>query len=315
MKLHYKQRLILRIALILLMASLFGCAPPHSKHGIPDQVTVPLQVEGNRAFIDVSFRRPDGSTRSARFWVDTGGGAFFITEPLARELGLEWTMAKEDGQEFGEVAVPPNAFVGNMPLNLEPHRVAVAVGTKNMVPPVAPGHAEGLFPGRLLARYHVVFDYPKARLTLARPGVLKPKGIALPMPVSKETGFARTEIEVEGVTYGFLLDTGGSFTMVSEALLKSWGTKHPDWPRHPGAVGEAATLGGQTLETMSVPSARWGSITLSEFGVTSQKEGTFERWMSSMTTSPVVGALAGNVLKRFRVELDYPNQKLYLSTP
>lgn len=315
MKLSDTLRPIFRIAGIIFIAVLFGCSLRQSNDGMPDQVTVPLHVEGNRAFIDVTFQKPDGSRLSTRYWVDTGGGAFFITEPVARDLGLRWTMRREEGEEFGEVSVPPKAFVGNMPLELEPHRVAVAVGTKNMVPPVAPGHAEGMFPGRLLARYHVVFDYPNAKFTLARPGVLRPKGISLPMPVSKESGFARTEIDVDGITYGFLLDTGASFTIVSEVLLKSWGTKHPDWSRHPGAVGEAKTLGGSTLETMSVPSARWGKEALGEFGVTSQKEGTFERWMSSMTTSPVVGALAGNVLKRFRVELDYPNQKLYLSRP
>lgn len=160
-----------------------------------------------------------------------------------------------------------------------------------------------------------MFDYPQATFTLARPGILKPKGDALPMPVSKSQGFPRTEIEVDGVTYGFLVDTGASFTMVSEVLLKSWGGQHPDWPRHPGAVGEAETLGGMTLETMIAPSARWGAHRLRELGVVSQREGTFERYMSSMMTAPIVGSLAGNVLARFRVELDYPNEKLYLSAP
>ncbi|MGH7461405.1 MAG: hypothetical protein ACREMA_10295, partial [Longimicrobiales bacterium] len=116
-----------------------------------------------------------------------------------------------------------------------------------------------------------------------------------------------------GVKYGFLLDTGASFTMVSDALLKTWGSEHPDWPRHAGAFGEAATLGGQTLETMFVPRGLWQSQQLAEFGVTSQREGTFERYMSRMMTAPIVGALAGNVLKHFRVELDYANEKLYLS--
>lgn len=116
-----------------------------------------------------------------------------------------------------------------------------------------------------------------------------------------------------GVKYGFLIDTGASFTMVSEALLKTWGNDHHDWPRHTGAVGEAATLGGMTLETMFVPQGRWGPSELGEFGVVSQREGTFERWMSSMMSAPIVGSLAGNVLKHFRVELDYPHEKLYLS--
>jgi len=43
--------------------------------------------------------------------------------------------------------------------------------------------------------------------------------------------------------------------------------------------------------------------------------GTFERYMSSMMTAPIVGSLAGNVLRGFRVELDYPGKRLYLSTP
>jgi len=284
--------------------------------GTVDHVTVPLLVEGNRPFIDVAFRRPDGSTRSARFVVDSGGGGFLIAEPLARDLGLRWGVTRhEEGAEFAVAEVPPKAFVGDFPLDLNPKRVIIMVGAASILPKAAPGHAEGLFPGHLLARYHVVFDYPRGAFTLALPGALTPRGDALPMPVSKPAGFPRTEIEVAGATYGFLIDTGASFTMVSEVLLKSWGGGHPDWPRQPGAVGEAATLGGMTLETMFVPRAQWGARELQEFGVVSQREGTFERWMSSMMTAPIVGSLAGNVLKRFRLELDYPNAKLYISAP
>jgi len=93
------------------------------------------------------------------------------------------------------------------------------------------------------------------------------------------------------------------------------GGKHPEWERHKGAFGEAKLLGGQSLETMILPEIRWGKNMLRSVGVTSQREGTFEKWMSSMTKEPIVGALAGNVLKQFRVELDYKNEKLYLSSP
>lgn len=282
----------------------------------PPSVTVPLIVESNRPYVDVTLRRADGSARTARFLVDSGGGAFILTDPVARDLGLELgEVMREEGQKFARFKTLPKAFVGEMPLELDPERVLVAVGSDRMLPPAGGGRPEGLFPGHLLARYHVVFDYPKGTFTLARPGVLKPEGTPLPMPVFGKTGFPRTEIEVDGVTYGFLLDTGASFTMVSEVWLGSRGTEHPDWPRHPGAYGDAATLGGQTLETMFLPKAKWGSFPLTEVGVTSQRKGTFEKFMSSMMTAPIVGSLAGNVLKQFRVELDYPNQTLYLSKP
>jgi hypothetical protein len=64
---------------------------------------------------------------------------------------------------------------------------------------------------------------------------------------------------------------------------------------------------------MTLPEVKWAGLTLKDVGVTSQTEGTFERTMSRMMAAPIVGSLAGNVLKNFRVELDYPNQKLYLS--
>lgn len=282
-----------------------------------DQATVPLTIEGHRPFVDVSFLKPDGSQRVARFLVDTGGGAFLLAEPLARDLGLTWTeTSREEGMELAQPrTLPSEPAVGGLALTLNAERVWVVIGKDSILPKAAPGRAEGMLPGHVLATFHVVFDYPKATFTLAKPGVLKPVGQPLPMPVGQPMGFPRTEVKVGGETHGFLLDTGASFTMVSEALLKAWGKAHPEWPRFPGAVGEAATLGGQALETMTLPGGTWGEIALPEFGVVSQRQGVFETYMSKLTAQPIEGALAGNVLERFRVELDYPNQTLYLSRP
>jgi hypothetical protein len=281
-----------------------------------DQVTVPLKVEGNRPLVDLTFQRADGTSRTATFLVDSGGGGFLMIEPLAKDLGVEWGESRrEEGEEFALAKSVPKVSVGEFPLELNPERVLVELKQDNTLPKSAPGHADGMLPGHVLAKYHVVLDYPKGTFTIAKPGALESRGDALPMPVSKRSGFPRTEIEVDGEKLGFLLDTGASFTMVSEVLLKRWGEKHPDWPRAKGAVGEAATLGGQTLETMTVPKANWGTNEIADLGVTSQREGTFETWMSGMMTSSITGSLAGNVLKRFRVDLDYPNEKLYLSKP
>lgn len=302
------------IATLLLVFSAFSCTPSDRTPRAADLVTVPMMVDGNRPYVLVTFRRPDGSVRTARFLLDTGGGSFLITEPLARELGVTMgSVHREEGQAYAPVTSPLGAWIGSLPLSLNPERVSVMIGAENVLPTAEAGHAEGMVPGHVLARYHVVFDYPGATFTLASPGVLTPRGTPVPMPVSKPQGFPRTEVEVDGVRHGMLLDTGASFTMVSEVVLKAWGQRHPDWPRHPGAFGDAATLGGQTLETMFVPQGTWGEFPLHEFGVTSQREGTFERYMSGMMREPIVGSLAGNVLKGFRVELDYAHETLYLS--
>jgi hypothetical protein len=291
-------------------------AKPPESASPPAQATIPLKVEGNRPLVDLTLTRADGTTRKATFFVDTGGGGFILVEALAKDLGLTWVgWRKEEGQKFSLIEKAPKVSVGEFPLELDPVRVLVVLEKENMLPAAAPGHADGMLPGHVLSKYHVVFDYPAGKFTVAKPGALESKGDALPMPVAKKSGFPRTEIEVDGEKLGFLVDTGASFTMVSEVLLKRWGAKHPDWDRKPGAVGEAATLGGQTLETMIVPKARWGTNEISGLGVTSQGEGTFEKWMSGMMSEPIVGSLAGNVLKRYRVDLDYPNEKLYLSAP
>lgn len=285
-------------------------------HGGDEQVTVPLIVDGNRPFVEVTFRRADGSTRAARFLVDSGGGGFLVAEPLARDIGLQWGEShREEGKEFAPATAAPSASLGIMPLDLDPARVVVVIGIENILPAAATGHADGMLPGHVLAKYHVIFDYPKHQFTIARPGVLKAIGTKHPMLVSKRAGFPRTEIEVEGTRYGFLLDTGASFTMVSEVVLKSWGDRFPQWPRYAGAWGDARLLGGQTLETIVVPVVRWGTLKLSDVGMTSQRAGIFEDYMSSMMTDPIVGALGGNLLIHTRIELDYKNEALYLTVP
>ena len=308
--------MIRRIAHLLLVAGGLACVPALHAQRARDSVTVPLIVEVNRPYVLVTFQRPDGSTRAARMLLDTGGGGFLLTEPLARDLGLTMgATVQEEGQTFASVKSPVIARLGSLPLKLNPQRIAVMVGRDNILTSAAAGRAEGMFPGHVLSQYHVVFDYPARTFTLAAPDVLTPRGTSLPMRVGNASGFPRTELQIDGTNYAMLLDTGASFTMVSEVVLKAWGARHPQWPRYPGAYGEAATLGGQTLETMMLPQGQWGPFALGEVGVTSQREGTFERYMSNIMRNPIVGSLAGNVLKSFRVELDYAHERLYLSRP
>lgn len=132
---------MLRLALISVFAAC--AAVPASHPHVVDQATVPLHVEGNRPFIDISFKKPDGSTHTGRFLIDSGGGGFLITEPLARNLGLATGPTEtEEGQQIAKVTSPVSAFVSELPLALDPQRTIVLVGTTNLLPPVAPGHAD-----------------------------------------------------------------------------------------------------------------------------------------------------------------------------
>ncbi|PYT06554.1 MAG: hypothetical protein DMF60_09110 [Acidobacteria bacterium] len=288
-----------RLLTLALAATMLGSAQarlrytqtdqPSVSRSTQQQVTVPLFIEFNRPFIDLEFKKADGSLRTARFWVDTGGGGFIICEPLARELGLKFGSENgEQGQRFA-ATTPPKVTLGGMPLDLEGARTIIAIGD-------------------------VVFDYPGKQFTLAAPGSLKPRGTRLDSPVQKRSGYPRIVARIDGQDYGFLLDTGASFTMISQDVLNQWSGKHPDWQRTVGAVGSANMgLGIDASATMMrIPGVKLGEFQLPRITAVSRPTGTFEKGMSPMMTGPIIGAIGGNVLKAFRVEIDYANGVTYL---
>ncbi|HZD77160.1 MAG TPA: PDZ domain-containing protein, partial [Acidobacteriaceae bacterium] len=82
-----------------------------------------------------------------------------------------------------------------------------------------------------------------------------------------------------------------------------------------GAVGAANMVGKQfdvTNKMLRIPEITWGRIQLKNVGMVSRPAGVYERFVSEDMTAPIVGALSGNVLRRFRLELDYPAGVAYL---
>ena len=110
----------------------------------------------------------------AAFVIDSGGGAFLLTEKLADAIGLKASgpARKAEGAEFAP-ATPSEVRVGGMPLDLKGARVMIQYGKDHLEERDA---VDGLFPGHVLERYHVIFDYPARKFTLAAPGSVKPRG-------------------------------------------------------------------------------------------------------------------------------------------
>jgi hypothetical protein len=272
-----------------------------------------LIVEGNVPMIDLEFVRSDGSLQTGRFVLDSGGGAFLLTEKLANAIGLKPTgpARSAEGARFAPLA-PPEVRVGGMPLDLKGARVFMMAGEDRFN---FRDGADGLFPGHVLARYHVIFDYPGRKFTLAAPDSLRPRGVAVPSPVRPNNGFARIELAIGGKKFGFLLDTGASYTMISKAALEEWSAAAgTPWPQHVGAVG-AANMGtgkteGEAL-MMRIPEMHLGDFAIAGAGAVSRPIGTFEKSMSNSMTAPIIGALGGNVLRQFRVEIDYAKGVTY----
>lgn len=275
--------------------------------------TVPIDLRDNRIFVALTCFGPNGSRRQARFQVDSGGGSVILSESLRSDLALRsiGSPVHEEGETFQPVT-SPEIRIGEMSLDLSRVSTVVRVGSKGEFSPGS--GAEGFVPARVLRNYEVVFDYPARQFTMAQPGTLKPRGIPVPSPVAAGSGFPRIELTVDGEKYGFLLDTGAAYTMISETLIGKWQAAHPDWPHCAGAVGAANMAGASDskAEMLRLPEMRWASFELPRVGVVSRPAGTFERWMSGMMTAPIVGSIAGNVLRGFRIEIDYPHGVTYL---
>lgn len=133
-------------------------------------------------------------------------------------------------------------------------------------------------------------------------------------PFLPDQGHPRVEVVIDGTAYGFLLDTGAKVTLVGQDLMQSWAAQHSDWPRSSAAVGPANMTGHDNeLNSLMlrIPELDWTIFKLRDVAIVSRSSEVYEQASHEMT-APIVGALAGNVLSSFRIEIDYPHQMAYL---
>lgn len=205
----------------------------------------------------------------------------------------------------------PQIRVGGMALHLK-HASALLVDSKN--PTLEGTGAEGAFPLRALRNYQVVLDYPHARLTIAEAGTLRPEGQRIAAHFS-QLGFVAVSAKIGGKSYGFLLDSGAQYCMFSQEELAAWQKQYPHWPHVTGAYGPANMMLGPmeaSFRMLRIGVLKLGPFTLKDMGSVSRPEGNYERMMSRLTGRKVIGSIGGNLLRHFRVDIDYPEGRLYL---
>jgi hypothetical protein len=117
---------------------------------------------------------------------------------------------------------------------------------------------------------------------------------------------------VDGQQYSLALDSGAPYSMISTDVIKTWGARHTDWPQVVGAAGPASLLPPRLLRApmMRVPEIDWGGLRLKQVGVVGM-DPEFVSWYSKKTAAPVIGFLSWNVLRAFRVTIDYPHSAVY----
>jgi PDZ domain len=306
---------IVCFTILLIRPSQHALAEPVDSVAIRS-ATTHMEVRDNRAFILLQVVGTNGRKKTALFWVDSGGDSVFLGGPLADELGLQ--KVGESFQAMGERpahrVTKPVLSIAGMIIDIQ--QVPVSASESKFRNLFAGVEAEGFLPAAVLKLYDVVFDYPAHSFTLAHSGSLVHHGVPIPMSVKPETGLPRIEVLIAGQTYGFMLDTGAAYAGLSLGVMDKWIIEHPSWAHSVGAVGSANMVGKQydsTKELLRTPEVRLGPIVIRNVGFMSQPVGVYETIDSADMTAPIVGVLAGNVLRHFRLDLDYPSGVAYVS--
>lgn len=277
-------------------------------------VTVPFILDHNRMLVDMECQRADGTWRAARLWVDTGNPRFFISGPLAADLGIDISAMTGNS----DMPLPASVRIGGMPLDFQGVESRV-----NILPQwqFNSMHNDGNLPSTVLARYDVVFDYPRRLLTISKPGTLEHRGVRAPAAVNRETGIVQIDALIDGDSLSFAVEAGAAYSFADEDVLERLFERHPNLPRITGAVGCANMWGWWPPDEQNAPVARvpeivWGGVRLAGVGLVGvagvQPGGpSLGAWYSRKTEHPVNGFLGPNAFKAYRVEIDYANSAVY----
>jgi len=279
---------------------------------------VPFIFDDNRVFAELQFIRPDGTSRETFAFVDMGTPVPILSEPLYRELRIDQK-------------VPLLLRLGEIELRSDPAPVQIDSAFMTGADGKRTVTVEAVLPGSLLKDYQVVFDYGQRTLTIARPGTLEHRGFAVPCRVNEKTGLISVDAVIDGRSYHVAIDSGSAYTWFKRETTQQWLLTHPRWERGTGAVGESnmqtrddGAEGAATI--LRLPDITLAALHLTHIGalgIAPQRppfpalpgeenvQGGFFDWYSKKAPEPVIGWLGGNVLKGFRVMIDYPKRMTY----
>ena len=292
-----------------LLFNLLAAAQP-----VPKAVTIPITLDHNRTIIDVYLPLPDGKTKRVRGWVDNGNTELWITEDLAKTLGLALSGDPEPAL-FGRqrtVQVPASLQIGGMSISLSGIQTAQAILDRESV---APGcSAEITVPSTVLRNYDVLFDYPSRQFTIGPPGSVPFKGTNTKILLDSKTGLIQVPSKVEGQDFNLALDVGASITLLFAEQIARWHKTQPSWSYMIGGVAAGNMWGGEE-ETrwpmLRIPSLQFGSAMLTNVAAASFPEEEL-KWFQNRAGVPTMGLVGANALVGDRVGIDYVHSTLYL---
>ena len=214
--------------------------------------------------------------------------------------------------------------VGNLSIRVPASRVSTDGSKPYSLGPDL--EVEAMLPAGVLQDYQIVFDYQKRTISFAQPGTLSLEGKPVSFQIKKQTGLIAVDALIDGKPYAVTIDNGSAYTWFARRPVEEWLASHPGWKRGVGAVGASnMMMAGDGVEAsgilLRIPEIRLGPLSLEDVGALAVDSGkpfvsnfSLFEWYSAKNPVPVIGWLGGNVLKSFRLMIDYPAHTMYWLT-
>jgi clan AA aspartic protease (TIGR02281 family) len=277
-------------------------AADHGESAVPSTpVTVPCEFTDDKLILDVSIN----GAEPARFLVDTGAGITIVDSGYAQQLGLQTSgrieAAAAGGSVAGQVTTLDTIRIGEVELK----NVQALVLNLNSVSGV-----RGILGFNFLNRFATTIDYAGNTITLANPHqpISPAKGAhVIAMDVDSETPHVKARLDGT-IDLDMVVDTGAALTIVPYRVLRDLApTETTDAGVASGTDGKDIRMRQMRLRTMEI-----GDLVIRDVAVVAPAEQDTGDPTGSTVQSSGGGTLGNPTLKRFRVTLNYDQQKIVL---
>jgi predicted aspartyl protease/Flp pilus assembly protein TadD len=272
--------------------------------GGPGAVLLPFELVNNRPIVKV---RINGSKEPLRFVVDTGAGMCVISTEAAARTGLKSVarggMARAvGGQGRFEIVYGfiQSLYVGEAKVERVPVYIRQFYNEQEPV--------DGYIGLSVLGKYLTVIDYGARKMSLLRDDDAKRSAAssaaagAVEIPIrTTSSGFWSGEVGFDGLEKpaNFIIDTGASISVVSEALAARAGLERFAQSGRIsvyGAAGLAENIQTIMLPYVTLGSYQWQNVYAAVLDMEPINETAgFEQ----------TGIVGGNLLRRYRVTFDF----------
>ncbi|HEY8065880.1 MAG TPA: peptide-binding protein [Methylosinus sp.] len=310
-------------AATLLALSLTACAmvanvvDMEGRIAADGSANVPMILDGDQILFELEAQRPDGSWRSGLALLNMGQSPPVLKQSLYDELAIG-------------VGRPLRLRIGE-------RSIAIAAGVVRSEPDRPKGERQfaSFFPSRrvdmvlqsgALARGELVIDYTARRLAFTAPGAAPHEGVPVPLRIDRHTGLALVDAMIDGKSHAFVIDAGSPYSWMRGALASQWLERHPDWLRGHGAFGPANynmldLPFEKDGDVLRIPQIALGPLVMKDVGLMGSGpslgpadgligEAFWNVWQEQ-AGERVAGWLGNNVLRRYRLTIDYPNAMSY----